>query len=106
MNVNFDLARGRLWIRHMVWWTDCAAAAVGWSFLFLLALSGFSLLIAGFLIGDFFSHYVAATDEARGQFHLFAVPFVAGVFSLTVWMRWSTRALISTRKETHHVPTE
>lgn len=94
-----NLTRARSWIRHGVWWVDCAAAAVGWTFVLLLALSGFSMLIAGYLIGDFFTHYVSATEEARASFHWFAVPFVLSVFAVTCWMRWSTRALLAQKGE-------
>ena len=81
------LARIRFWIRHAVWWVDCVAAAVGWSFVLLLALS------------DFFTHYVSATEEARASFHWFAIPFVLSVFAITCWMRWSTRALLVQKGE-------
>ena len=59
MSAEITLKHARDMLRHLVWWLDCAAAAVGWSFLLLLALSGFSLLISGALIGGFFTHYVA-----------------------------------------------
>tara|TARA_R110000744_G_scaffold91550_3_gene177577 strand:- start:7429 stop:7749 length:321 start_codon:yes stop_codon:yes gene_type:complete len=106
MSAEITLKHARDMLRHLVWWLDCAAAAVGWSFLLLLALSGFSLLISGALIGGFFTHYVDAAAPARASFHLFAVPLALGVFALTVWMRWTSRIAITGPREAQHVAAE
>ena len=77
--------------RNLVWIVDTIAAAVGWTALALLASTGFSGDIFGFLLADFFQHYIDAPEEARGAFLRFAGPIFAGVVLLAGLLRWHVR---------------
>ena len=87
--------------RNLVWVTDTVAAAVGWAALLLVALTGFSDVIFGYLVADFFQHYVDAPMEARHSFLVFAGPGFAGVVVLTGCLRWHARPSL-TRKGRGH----
>jgi hypothetical protein len=106
MSSPITLSRARLAFRQMVWCVDCLGAMLGWIILLLLAVSGFSMMIIGFLLGDFFTHYIEASAAARASFHLFAIPALAALYALTVWMRWSTRPTATLDEGADHVPAE
>lgn len=92
--MNRHFTRARAWLRHGVWWMDCVAATLGWLAITGLAVGGFSLMIVGYLLSDFFTHYVNAASEARASFHLIAAPILAAAFALTAALRWHSRALL------------
>lgn len=93
------LGRARRATLHAIWWADCFAAALGWMIVILIALSGFNLVVATFLMGDFFTHYADASEDARRSFHWFAVPALGVVFAITAGLRWHTRSKLLTEDD-------
>lgn len=83
----------RLALRRLLWSLNAVALGTGWIFLTVFVLSGLSIEIAGWLLGDFFTHLANATTEARGAFlGAIAVPLL-GIFGVAAWSRrgaWPT----------------
>ena len=79
-------------LRETVWWIDAFAALLGWLVVLLLVLTAVRLELVSYLLGDFFDHYAAATEAARGSFNLFAGIALLVVFAVAVALRWHTRA--------------
>jgi hypothetical protein len=81
----------RMSLRTTVWFVDAVAAALGWCWLVLIVLTGFSFPLVSYLAGDFFTHYANAPSEAREQFHWVAGPIFAAVVLISAWLRWHAR---------------
>lgn len=101
-----EAVRGaRLAARRLVWTLNSVAMATGWVFVGVFFLSGLSIEIAGWLLGDFFMHLASAPGDARGAFlGVIAIPSLA-LIGFAAWSRrasWPTEATIERERDAVH----
>ena len=72
------------------WMVDQLAALLGWTSLAVLVLSGLSLDRYGWIVSDFWRHWVDAEPATKTPFMIFAGIVLTAALILFAWVRKKT----------------